>query len=302
MLLHIDTDMGVDDGLALVLASRLSDVRIAAVSTVFGNVDLRTATRNAALFQHLLEAGWPIFVGADSPSRGDRRNASHIHGEDGLGQTTLNPDIAALVHAASQKRPPSLAALPRSAEPITILGIGPATNICAIVERYGREHVAAIVLMSGVFFDQGNITDTVEFNAGCDPHALGSVLDLGLPTTIVPLDVCRKVQLMRETVRGYGTRSPLLRVLVHSHMHYMDQYQKWESIDGCFPHDAITLLAAVYAERFWRLRGRVSVAEDGTTRFTFNERSNVQIVTGGELRFVREGLRTLLFPPVSLPE
>ena len=287
--------MGVDDGLAFAVAARLPDVRVVAVSTVFGNVGLPTVTRNALLFRELLHADWPVFVGAAGSGRGDPMNAQHIHGDDGLGQVTLDPTLADIVDAASRADTYPLAELRTPAGPVTILGIGPATNIRTIVERYGREHVAQIVLMTGVFFDRGNVTATAEFNAACDPDALRETIALDLPLTLVPLDVCRKVQLSRETVRDYGNASPLARVLVGSHRHYMDQYRRWEGIEGCIPHDAVALLAAVYPDRFWRVRGRVDVASDGTTRLVSDPRSAVQVVTGGDLLFVRDGLRTLEF-------
>jgi inosine-uridine nucleoside N-ribohydrolase len=298
MLFHIDTDMGVDDALALVVASRLPPVSVVALSTVFGNVQLQTATRNAFLFRHLLCATWPIFAGAPGPSQGEWRDASNVHGDDGLGMTSADPAIATEIDAASHQKPRPLAELARPAEPLTIIALGPATNIPEIVNRYGKDHVAHIVLMGGVFFDRGNVSPTAEFNAACDPASLRATLAIGVPTTIVPLDVCRKVQLSRQTMRGYDDGSRLMRVLVNAHMHYMDQYRDTEAIDGCFPHDALAVLVAAYPDRFWHLRGHVTVADDATTRLTEDQHSSVRVVTGGDLAFVRNALRTLDFRPV----
>src|SRR5438105_7818064 len=88
-LYHIDTDMGVDDGLALVLADKLFSGSFA-LSTVFGNVPLSVATRNAMLFRELLCPTKPltVFAGADRASDGFSRDARQIHGEDGLGGAT----------------------------------------------------------------------------------------------------------------------------------------------------------------------------------------------------------------------
>jgi inosine-uridine nucleoside N-ribohydrolase len=295
MLLHIDTDMGVDDGLALFIASRLAEVQIIGVSTVFGNVDRESATLNAQLFRRLLLADWPIYSGAAEPTRGPRRNAARVHGEDGLGGATKLPDLAEYMHQAAETKVLPLSSLPRTGAPVTILGLGPTTNIPTIVEHYGRENVAAIVVMGGVFFDQGNISKTAEFNAGCDPDALQRVSELDIPFTMVPLDVTTKVLLPRGTVRAWAHDSPMMDLIVTSHMYYMDQYQTWEAIDGCFPHDSIALLAAIYPERFWRLPGQIEVAQDGTTRILPDERSSAGIVTGGDLRFVRLGLQRLQF-------
>lgn len=165
MRLHIDTDMGVDDGLALVAASRLPGVEIAAVSTVFGNVGLPVATRNALLFRSLLGARWPVLEGAAGPSEGEVRDATHVHGDDGLGGATKSFDTSALGGVAA------LAGFRPEPGPVVLLGIGPATNIPALIERYGGA-VERIVLMSGAVFDRGNITEPLNsMPSAIRPHS-----------------------------------------------------------------------------------------------------------------------------------
>lgn len=285
MRLHIDTDMGVDDGLALVAASRLPGVEIAAVSTVFGNVGLPVATRNALLFRSLLGACWPVLEGAAAPSEGEVRDATHVHGDDGLGGATKSFDTIALGEAAA------LAGFRPEPGPVVLLGIGPATNIPALIERYGGA-VERIVLMSGAVFDRGNITETAEFNAICDPAALRAVLACGVPTTLVPLDICRKVQLARQTVQAYPA-SPLMRLVIESHMPYMDRYRGWEGIDGCLPHDTVALLVAAWPERFFTITGRVEVDREGRTTFAAEPGATTQVAMGGDLAWVRRFLQTL---------
>ena len=305
---HIDTDMGVDDGLALLLADRLLDP-VCGVSTVAGNVPVQIATRNALLFRALLgrEQTWPVMTGAARALDGFAPDATHIHGVDGLGDATrtLDPE---LLEQIREDRVPQLIDLPPEAPPLeagelTLIGIGPATNMPNLVAWYGQAAVKRIVLMSGVFFDLGNITPEAEFNAHSDPMALQKTLDLGIPTLLIPLDVCRKVQLCRATVAAYGgpRSSALARLISESHLRYMDFYREWEGIDGCFPHDAVTVLAALEPERFRRLRGRVTVecsaAARGRTRIVLDETSPVEIATGGDLRWVREAIRLVLASP-----
>jgi inosine-uridine nucleoside N-ribohydrolase len=298
---HIDTDMGVDDGLALLLADRVLD-RVCAISTVAGNVSLEIATRNALLFRALLGRArtWPVLAGAACASDGFIPDASHIHGVDGLGGATRTLDPALLLRIAEEDVPRLVNAPPPEAGAVTLIGIGPATNIPDLVAWYGRAAVQRIVLMSGAFFDIGNTTPDAEFNAYADPARLQATLDLGIPTLLVPLDVCRKVQLSRAMVASYGDRHPslLAQLIAASHMRYMDSYRKWEGIDGCFPHDAITVLAALEPARFRRLSGRVTVncsaAARGRTTIALDETSRVEIATGGDLRWVREAIGAVL--------
>jgi purine nucleosidase len=302
---HIDTDVGTDDGLALVLAQRLLD-NVIAISTVYGNVSVGQATLNALIFRHLLDRDdrWPIYRGAATASDGTLFHARDVHGPDGLGNATSNVDTAtinavdtAVVHElATSKAPLRAHAEVPSHERITILGLGPATNIPHLVSWYGPSRIEKIVLMAGVFFDWGNVNRQAEFNAYCDPAALAKVLGLGIPVTLVPLDVCRKVQLSRQTLLTYGKHdsSAVAQLLIASHLSYMDFYRSVEGIDGCFPHDSIAVLAALEPKRFFSLTGSVSVELDGEargrTRMT-GQPGNTSVVMGGDLRWVRDILR-----------
>ncbi|MGP0093801.1 MAG: nucleoside hydrolase [Xanthobacteraceae bacterium] len=300
---HIDTDMGVDDGLALAIASQMLGASLRAVSTVFGNVPVEVATKNALIFRRLLPGPthFPIYVGAERASDGFFRDARHVHGKDGLGGATamLSADILRDIGEDSDlDRLDAVGTLNADQDPIVIIGLGPATNVPGLVEKYGRASVQRIVLMSGSYFDRGNITEVAEFNAHCDPGALQRTLALGIPVTIVPLDVCRKVQLSRTTVKSYLERdeSLLTRLIVQSHMPYMDFYQKWEGIDGCFPHDTLAVLAAARPEWFWRTPSLVDIDlvgdARGRTSLALVPKSHVDVAFGGELKNVREWLQS----------
>jgi purine nucleosidase len=301
---HIDTDMGVDDGLALVIGSRMLGSALTAVSTVFGNVPVHLATRNALIFRQLLQPDcrFRIIAGADRASDGYFRDARHIHGEDGLGGATAGLSSSVLYQVQSETDVASLSeVVPNSTadQKVVIIGLGPTTNMIRLVELYGQSNVERIVLMGGVFLDQGNITSYAEFNAHSDPFALRNLLDIGVQITIVPLDICRKIQLSRSTVRSYLDigQSSLARLIVDSHMKYMDFYNEWEGVDGCFPHDAIAVLVAIVPEWFYQIRARISVdissERRGKTSMSFDQSSQVSVVFGGALKNVRDLLRTL---------
>jgi pyrimidine-specific ribonucleoside hydrolase len=303
--LHIDTDLGTDDALALLVASRLQGVTIAAISTVFGNVPVETATYNVQLLSALANQHWPLYNGASHATDGSRGNAQSVHGEDGLGGagSYLRPSF----DAASHPRPLSqlsFASIPAAAaaEKIVLLCIGPTTNIPALVAAYGSR-IARIVILGGVFFDIGNITPHAEFNAWCDPDALTIALALDRPTLLVPLDLCRKIQLSRATIDSWPAArlasDPLLDLIVRAHRHYLQSYQSAEGLDGCFPHDLLALLVACWPERFYRIPCHVEVESQGprrgATRMMTMANSQIELVTGGNLKWIRDGLRKLDF-------
>ena len=297
---HLDTDMGVDDGLAVLLADTLLSGAFV-MSTVCGNVPLPVATRNAVLFRELLNrsASLKIFAGAGRASDGFTRDAQQIHGEDGLGEATRLFETT-LKNISNEPVPSLDDAPPPGKAGVVLAGIGPATNIPRLVDLYGRSTISRIVLMTGVFFDRGNITPVAEFNAYCDPFALRETLALGIPTILVPLDVCRKVQIMRPAMLNFRNvdHSAAASLVAASHMHYMDYYREWEGFDGCFPHDSVAVLAALAPDRFFRLGGSVAVdcttSGRGRTTFTPTPSSHVEIATGGDLKWARETLGALL--------
>ncbi len=177
-----------------------------------------------------------------------------------------------------------------------ILGVGPATNVWQLISGLGAENISDVTLMSGVIFDSGNITEHAEFNAYCDPMSLQKVLTSGVPITLVPLDLCRKILFPRSNLACLDAFGPASAMLKQAHAHYMDQYKIWEGVDGCFPHDAIALLAALFPERFlsYGMDLTVDVAGEFRGRMTVNglrSDSAVRVVLGGDLKWARDFFR-----------
>ena len=81
----IDTDTASDDAVALIMALRAPDVRVAAITTVAGNVNVEQSTRNALYTAELCEADVPVYMGADKPLLRRNEHAMWFHGRDGLG-------------------------------------------------------------------------------------------------------------------------------------------------------------------------------------------------------------------------
>src|SRR5256885_5781429 len=83
--LLIDTDTASDDAVALIMALRGPDVKVAAITTVAGNVPVAQATRNALYVAELCASDVPVYAGADRPLLREYVNAEWFHGKDGLG-------------------------------------------------------------------------------------------------------------------------------------------------------------------------------------------------------------------------
>src|SRR6266700_6300908 len=81
----VDTDTASDDAVALIMALRAPDVRVAAITVVAGNVNVQQATRNALYTVELCGADVPVHTGAERPLIRTYENATWFHGQDGLG-------------------------------------------------------------------------------------------------------------------------------------------------------------------------------------------------------------------------
>ena len=205
--LLIDTDPGIDDALAILLALRSPDACVEGVTTVAGNVAVDCATANARRI--LAVAGPdplpPLAAGAAAPLKRELVTAHQVHGQDGLGnlERFVEPDGRPRYPKPSpgleMRSGPEviLDAADRWGAELTIVALGPLTNLALALQQDARRlgRIGRIVVMGGAIAVPGNITPAAEFNFYVDPEAAAAVLEAGLPVELVPLDVTRRVVL-----------------------------------------------------------------------------------------------------------
>lgn len=197
----VDTDPGVDDAIALLLAMRSPELRIEAITAVAGNVPLELTLPNALRMVEIAgRTDIPVAAGAKSPMLRRLVTAAYVHGENGLGgavfpEPTTKPVPEAgplLIREIVRKYPGE----------ITLLTIGPLTNVAtALNSDPGLTEMIRGVVMMGGSLSGGNITPAAEFNIYVDPEAARIVFQSGIPVTMVGLDVTRRTTLTDEHVR-----------------------------------------------------------------------------------------------------
>lgn len=191
----IDTDPGLDDAIAILLALAMPEIAIRGITTVAGNIGLDLTTRNAAGLLALCgRADIPVIPGAAVPLSKGAEQASHIHGNDGLGGVKLPAPLKpALAEDAVDWMAKAIAAEPGG---MTLLTLGPLTNIAALLRRHPRIRagIRRIVAMGGAVREPGNVGPKSEFNFAFDPQAVAEVLAADLDFTLIPLDVTRRVR------------------------------------------------------------------------------------------------------------
>jgi len=254
----LDTDPGVDDALALLLALRSPELELVAVSTVAGNVGLEATTRNALLLLQLAgRPEIPVHMGETPPAERALVTAADVHGDDGLGGITQLLDARGQpqypLPAARPDPLPAVDALPRYArarpDELTLLAVGPLTNVARAAERDpdGMRRFVELVVMGGAFRSPGNITPSAEFNIFVDPDAAQAVLDLGILVRFVPLDVTHRVLVRPEDLErpNAGPRARLLKDLLE---HTFEFYQERVGYAGCHLHDPLAVAALICPE------------------------------------------------------
>ena len=251
----IDTDIGVDDALAVIFALKSPELKVEAITTVSGNVHVEQCTRNLliTLGRLNLQKLPLISQGEAAPLTLPLVTSAHVHGLDGLGDISerLNPDGTRLYPELALPPSPIPAVgtivdlVSRYPDELILVAVGPLTNIAKAmlgnptVMRKTRE----IVLMGGVFEIYGNVTTQAEFNIYADPQAAQVVFDFGVPITMTPLDVTHQVILTRDRLMAEVEErsAPLSRFLRDSTQACMGFHQRHEGFNGLYMHDPLAI-------------------------------------------------------------
>jgi inosine-uridine nucleoside N-ribohydrolase len=242
--LVIDTDPGIDDSLALLLAARAGGVRLLAVSASYGNTTVDNATRNARLVLGRAGAAVPVFPGADRPLLRPLVTAKETHGTEGLGDHRLPPAEPVQPTATS-----ILDALRAAGGPVTLVTLGPLTNLALALRSdpaFLRSRVTRHVAMGGNIAAAGNSGGLAEFNVWCDPEAAAEVLAARLGTELVGLDVTRRLVVPAAAVHKLAAHSDAdARWLGALLGFYVRFHQEYEGLPGAVINDPLAVALAL---------------------------------------------------------
>lgn len=262
MPLHvlIDTDAGVDDALALILALRSPELHLEAITTVAGNVGVRKCTRNVLRVLDLVRPARPprVAEGSRKPLRRALVPAPEVHGTDGLGDVPSRVKVSGLAGATRRDAVEEiLGACARFGKRLTIVALGPLTNLAKAWRKDARSlrKAGSIISMGGAFRVPGNTGPVAEFNYFVDPEAAHEIMTSGLPVRVIPLDVTERIILDWHELKKRGDRegSELSRFLIRCAKPYMSYHRKTRGFFGGYLHDPIAVAAAIDRSLFkWR--------------------------------------------------
>lgn len=264
----IDTDSGVDDALALILAFRSPELSVKAITTVAGNVEVEKCTQNVLRILYLLHVPCSPVVaqGAAKPLRRALFTAPEVHGADGLGNVGRRfPQMR--TPTRSQASDVILECCRQYGKRLMIVALGPLTNLAKAWRKSPAafEKVGRVISMGGALRVPGNTGPVAEFNYYVDPEAAQQVLKCGVPFTMIPLDVTEQVAIMRRELEYRAKRraSKLASAVLRFTSFYMRYHRTTEGFYGGYLHDPIAVAAAIDPTLFQTRRIHVDVETQG---------------------------------------
>jgi purine nucleosidase len=242
----IDTDTASDDAIALIMALRSPGVRVVAITTVAGNVDVQQATRNALYTVELCGANVPVYPGAEKPLLRTHQNATWFHGRDGLGDHN---------YPAPRQSPARLHARDAIIETIesnpglTVVTLAPLTNLALALATKPdiAKKVSRCVVMGGAPGCEGNVTPAAEYNIWVDPEAARIVLLSGLVVELIGWQLCRGEAVLNEADIALiqGLNSQLAQFAIESNSHARQAYKIQTGEDGIALPDPSAMCVAL---------------------------------------------------------
>ena len=242
----LDCDPGHDDAMAILMAAASPAITLEAITTVAGNQTLEKTTLNARRVCSVAGIDRvPIAAGSARPLRREPIVAGRIHGASGLdgvewGEPSVGVDSR---HAVDLILELAEAAGP----PLTIVAVGPLTNIAAALIRApsiaGR--IERIAIMGGAI-GLGNWTPSAEFNIRADPDAAAIVIGSAAPVTLVPLEVTHRALATEDVMaRIAAIGTPVAEMSVALMRFFAETYSEVFGFDAPAVHDPCAVASVI---------------------------------------------------------
>ena len=196
----IDTDPGVDDLIADIMALYEERLNVLLFTTVSGNIEVDLSTRNLLYTLEYLKKDIPVAKGADKPLKRERKDARFIHGKEGMGnhyptiptKTVIEDDAVEAMYKTILEHK----------NDITILLLGPQTNMANLLMRHPdvEKMISRVIYMGASDYNQEERKGYISFNISSDPEAFQIVLNSKIPLAMIPSKIGRESHLHETQV------------------------------------------------------------------------------------------------------
>ncbi len=246
----LDVDTGTDDAVAIMMAALHPDIELLACTTVWGNRPVDDTTDNTLrVLDYIGKPDIPVYRGLDSPF-GPIQIPGPLTDDQSAGK--MHPkelDLPAPTSTAQQQSAVTwlVETLRSVSEPITLVPVGPLTNIAAAVTLDPRivDNVEEIVIMGGAHAF-GNATPSAESNIWHDPVAADVVFRAGFKRLVlIPLDATHDALVTAEQadeLKSLGTPAAIASAdCIHQRIIAHDESQPQKIPNSAAVHDAVCI-------------------------------------------------------------
>ena len=261
----LDTDIGtdVDDALALAALLGSKEVELIGITTVYGDVRLRSQI--AMHLCSMADREIPTFMGNDKTISGREVWMSGSEGKNFKDLQSLTPQFKSAVDFLIEE----VNAQPGS---IDLIAIGPLTNIARAIQSCENfeKKVKRVWIMGGDFTQS-----RVEHNIECDIEAARIVLESRLPISILDLPSSQKTIIKAQEIEQIS-KAPIFGTILHA------EIKSWiepRNQDWTIPHDPIAILSLLNPEFFeTSTAGQVTLDPDGFSFWNESPNGNVMLI------------------------
>lgn len=275
----LDVDTGIDDAVAISLAVYNKNLDVRLISCVAGNCSVgRVAVNTLNILQAIQKSEIVVSEGARKPLVRDREENMSYHGRTGLGDFKFKPlDInTSLVDAVTEMRE----AIVSSAEKISIICLGPLTNVATLLNKYPEvKNNIELIAISGGLLDDDKDNPYPSFNVSIDPEAAAIVLESGVKIRICPSDLGHIAYLLPQEIETGRVLNKTGAMFAEIFKSYHDRHVKI----GAAMHDSCCVLCVSNPE-FVQIENmhvslRMFSSEIGVLDFDRTKKPNMEVAT-----------------------
>ena len=210
----------VDDGYAVLQLLQADNVKINGLSTVFGNNSVENAFAiGNYISKEFAAQKIKVYKGAGSAIN--------------LDSVVTNDAVEAMATALKK-------------QPLTILAIGPATNVGLLLLKYPelKSQIVEVVLVAGRrtandYFKIGNKgVQAQDLNFDLDNTAFRVLLENKVSLVFCPYEISSKVWLKQEDLEAFKTTTPGMKWLATASQPWLEQWKN-QGADGFNPFDVM---------------------------------------------------------------
>ncbi len=262
----IDADVGIDDAMAILLASASPELDLIGITTTFGNATIENSTNNALYLLARQGLSIPVAKGAAIPLViPPEPPTDFVHGKNGLGDVPVPKQSTELLSPLSAAEF-IIAQSKRYAGELTLVPIGRLTNLALALKLDPTlpQRIKRVVLMGGAFEVNGNVTPVAEANIIGDPHAADIVFQADWDVVAIGLDVTTKIIVSDQDLTTLANRNRIAGGFIRDFSQfYLDFYRSVGITEGFYVHDPATLLYLIQPTLFSTQKAAIRVATTG---------------------------------------